>query len=51
MNKGLHKSTELTEWGNSLLNKLSALTRNRRKRNASKRRRVTGKKEIENDIK
>lgn len=46
MDKGREKSAELTSWGNSLLNKLPSTTRNRRKRDASKRRRNAGAKEI-----
>jgi hypothetical protein len=40
MKKGTDKSDMLTDWGVSLLNKLPAVSRNRRKRDASKRRRV-----------
>lgn len=43
MSKGRDKSRVLANWGTSLLNKLSALARNRRKRDASKRRRQRSK--------
>jgi|GEM_PF-1696038 len=42
MKLSTESATRLTQWGNSLLNKLSAPARNRRKRDASKRRRANG---------
>jgi len=46
MNKGKESANRLTSWGNSMLNKLSSITRNRRKRDADKKRRRNGQKEI-----
>jgi len=40
----------LTSWGASLLNQLSSISRNRRKRDASKRRRENSKKGIKRDL-
>lgn len=50
MYKSKDSSTTLTDWGTSLLNKLPSITRNRRKRDASKRRRKNSKKEIKQDL-
>jgi len=50
MKKGTDKSGMLTDWGVSLLNKLSSVSRNKRKRDASKRRRVRGKQEASEQI-
>ncbi len=50
MEKHKHSSGELTTWGTSLLNKLSSVTRNRLKRDASKRRRLKGRQEINREI-
>ena len=38
--RSAHKTNRLEVWGRNLLNKLSALSRNRRKREASKKRRA-----------
>lgn len=46
MSKGQQSAKKLTRWGNSLLNRLSSLARNRRKRDASKLRRVCSRKQI-----
>lgn len=43
MKKGSDKAAVQTKWGTSLLNKLSAISRKRRKRDASKGRRVNDK--------
>lgn len=40
------KPNKLNVWGNSMLNKCKSLLRNRRKRDASKRRRQVDKKRI-----
>jgi len=50
MGKGKDSSARLTSWGNSLLNKLSSITRNRRKRDASKRRRKSSRKEVDREL-
>lgn len=50
MKKGIGKAIYFTQWGNSLLNQLSAITRNRRKREASKRRREKSKKDIRSQL-
>ncbi len=50
MKKGTDKASELTGWGSSLLNKLASLSRKRRKRDASKRRRKSGKQAIEKQV-
>ncbi|PCI67067.1 MAG: hypothetical protein COB26_10255 [Piscirickettsiaceae bacterium] len=50
MKKSKDKAGFLTPWGNSLLNKLSSQARNNRKRNASKRRRKSAGKEIEQAV-
>ena len=47
MKKSEDSSNRLTSWGNSLLNKLSSVTRNKRKRDASKRRRKRAEKDIQ----
>jgi|GEM_PF-5517949 len=43
------KASVLSTWGNGMLNKLSALARNSRKRLASKKRRQLACKELENE--
>jgi len=50
MKKGTDAAGRLTQWGNSLLNKLSAVTRRKRKRDASKRRRRTGREQIDQEL-
>lgn len=44
------KTSILTDWGNSLLNKLSSVTRERRKRHASKKRRRGDSAEIRREL-
>jgi hypothetical protein len=46
MKKGAEKSSSLTDWGASLLNKLPSVSRDRRKRDASKRRRERARKAV-----
>lgn len=46
MKKGQQSSAKLTKWGDSLLNKLPGISRTRRKRDASKKRRVNDKRAI-----
>jgi len=46
MNSKQDKAKTLTNWGNSMLNQLPAITRNRRKRDASKKRRLQSKREV-----
>lgn len=41
------KARRLSVWGSSMLNKCTSLLRNRRKRDASKKRRLIDKKRIE----
>jgi hypothetical protein len=50
MKKGTEKSSSLSSWGVSLLNKLTSASRNKRKRDASKRRRKLGKREIYDQV-
>lgn len=50
MKAGKDSSRKLASWGNSLLNKLSAITRNRRKRDASKKRRELAKQEVGQEL-
>jgi hypothetical protein len=44
--RSAHKPARLPVWGDSMLNKLKSLTRRRRKREASKKRRVALKKRL-----
>jgi hypothetical protein len=44
-----HSPSRLEVWGDSMLNKLKGITRKRRKRDASKKRREKLKKETPND--
>ena len=50
MTNKIEKSQNLTNWGTNLLNKLSAISRNKRKRDASKRRRKNDKEEVNKQI-
>ena len=50
MKQSHESSAKLTNWGHSLLNKLKSNTRNKRKRDAAKRRRVGSKKEIDHAL-
>ena len=45
-----NKAGRLTNWGSSLMNKLPAITRRRRKRDADKRRRVAERHELQDRI-
>lgn len=47
MKHGHTKPNRLSVWGDSLLNKLPGISRKRRKREASKKRRVQLKREID----
>jgi len=49
MKKSSTNPNRLAVWGDSMMNKLPALTRKRRKREASKRRRVLLRKLASND--
>lgn len=44
------KAHKMSVWGNSMLNRCKALLRNRRKRDASKKRRMIDKKRIDSGL-
>jgi hypothetical protein len=46
MQKGRDSANRLADWGDSLLNQLPSRTRKRRKRSASKRRRLLERAEV-----
>jgi hypothetical protein len=49
--RGHDSADQLTNWGDSMMNKLPSLTRKRRKRDASKKRRSNEKQELRREKK